>query len=62
MDHKEEHHLHHRKEREREKKEKKAYEHAQEKKLIPFHRLWVFVVGIVLLILALLVWTLFLSW
>jgi hypothetical protein len=60
MDHKEEHHLHHRRERELQKKEKKAYEHEQEKNLLPFHPAWLVGLGIVLVIAALLVWTFFL--
>jgi hypothetical protein len=61
MDHKEQHHQHHIKEREHHKKEQKAYEARQEKNLLPFHRAWLFVIGVVLMVVAILVWTLFLS-
>jgi hypothetical protein len=60
MDHKQQHHEHHRKEREHEKQEQKAYEARQEKNLLPFHRKWLVVLGIVLVVAAMLVWTLFL--
>jgi hypothetical protein len=61
MDHHERHHQQHQKEREQEKKRQKEYEREQSKSLIPFHPAWLFGVGVVLLALALLVWTLFLS-
>ncbi len=60
MDHRAQHHQHHQKEREREKKEEAAYEHEQEKKLLPFHPAWLFVVGFALTLVAVLVWTLIL--
>jgi hypothetical protein len=58
MDHKEQHHQHHLKEREREKKEQKAYETQQEKYLLPIHPKWFFVLGVIMVALALLVWSL----
>jgi hypothetical protein len=61
MDHKEQHHLKHEKEREHEKKERKEHEWAAEKMLLPFHPAWLFAVGAVLALAAVLLWTLFLS-
>jgi Ca2+/H+ antiporter len=61
MDHKEQHHQHHEKEREQHKKEKKEHEHQQEKSGLPIHPAWLLGLGIVLVVVALLVWTLFLS-
>jgi hypothetical protein len=61
MDHRQQHHEHHRKEREHEKREQKAYEMQQEKNLLPFHTKWLVVLGIVLIVAAILVWTLFLQ-
>ena len=58
MDHQEQHHQHHEKEREQEKKEKKAHEHEQEKSVLPFHPAWLVGVGIVLTLLAVLIWSL----
>jgi hypothetical protein len=57
MDHKEQHHQHHQKEREHEKKLEKAREREQEKSLLPFHPAWLFAVGAVLLLVAVLIWT-----
>ncbi len=61
MDHKEQHHQKHEKEREHEKKERKAHERAAEKSRLPFHPAWLAVAGAVLTLVAVLVWTLFLS-
>jgi hypothetical protein len=61
MDHKEQHHLKHIKEREHEKKEHEQHEREAEKKQLPFHPAWLFVAGAVLVIVAMLVWTLFLA-
>ena len=59
MDHKEQHHEHHRHEREEHKKEQKLHEREQEKKSsLPVHPLWLLVVGVVLTLGAVLVWTL----
>ena len=56
MDHKAQHHEHHEKEREEKKKEQKEYEKEQEKKLTSIHPAWFFVIGGVLLLLAVSVW------
>jgi hypothetical protein len=61
MDHKEQHHLHHQQEREHKKKEQKEHEREQEKKLLPVHPAWLFGLGVVLVLLAILVWTFFLQ-
>jgi hypothetical protein len=57
MDHKEQHHQRHEKEREHEKKEHRKHEQ-QGKNLLPFHPSWLFVVGAVLALVAVLLWTL----
>ena len=57
MDHKEQHRIHHEKERQEEKKQKKEYESEQEKSLLPFHPVWLVVLGFVMVLLALAVWT-----
>ena len=61
MDHHEQHHQHHQKEREQEKKEKKAHGHEQEVKGPPIHPAWLFGIGLVLVVAAVLVWTFLLS-
>jgi hypothetical protein len=61
MDRKEQHHLKHLKEREHEKKEHQEHEREAEKRHLPFHPAWLFVAGAVLVIVAMLVWTLFLA-
>jgi hypothetical protein len=61
MDHREQHHLKHEKERKHEHKERQEHERAARKKLLPFHPAWLFGVGAVLALVAVLVWTLFLS-
>jgi len=61
MDHKEQHHQHHQKEREQEKKRKAEHEREEEKTALPIHPAWLFVIGAVLVLLALLIWTAFLS-
>jgi hypothetical protein len=58
MNHKEQHHQKHEKEREHEKKEHKKHEQQQEKNLLPFHPAWLFAVGTVLVLVAVLIWTL----
>lgn len=58
MDHKEQHHQHHEKERAEKKKEQKEHERQEEKSALPFHPAWLVAVGVVLTLLALLVWTL----
>ena len=61
MDHKEQHHLKHEKEREHEKKEHQKHEREAEKSRLPFHPAWLFVVGAALALVAVLIWTVFLS-
>jgi hypothetical protein len=61
MDHHEQHHQHHQKEREEHKKEQKEHEHQVEKSGLPFHPGWLFLVGGVLTLIAVLIWTIFLS-
>jgi hypothetical protein len=61
MDHKEQHHQRHEKEREHEKKKRKAHERAAGKDRLPFHPAWLAVAGVLLALVAVLVWTLFLS-
>jgi ABC-type nickel/cobalt efflux system permease component RcnA len=56
VDEHERHHEHHEKEREQEKKEHKAHEHEGGGKKRPFHPAWYVVVGVVLCLVALLVW------
>jgi hypothetical protein len=58
MDHKEERHLHHRKEREHEKEKEKEHEHAEEREVRTIHPLWFVVLGAVLILGVVLVWTL----
>jgi hypothetical protein len=57
MDHKEQHHQKHVKEREHEKKERKEHEHAEEKSPLPFHPAWLVALGAVLVLAAVLIWT-----
>ncbi len=57
MDHKEQHHLKHQKDRDRKKKEHQAHEREAGKKRLPFHPGWLVVVGVVLTLAAVLVWT-----
>ena len=52
MDHKEQHHQKHEKEREEKKKEQKEHERQAEKSLLPFHPAWLFVLGFVLVAVA----------
>jgi hypothetical protein len=61
MDHKQQHHLKHQKEREHEKKEHQKYEAEAEKTRLPVHPAWLFVVGVVLVLMVVLIWTLFLA-
>ncbi len=58
MNHHERHHLEHVKEREREYKERLQYERDADKHQLPIHPVWLFVIGTVLVLLAVLVWTL----
>jgi hypothetical protein len=57
MDHHAEQREHHEKEREHHKKEQAAHERAEEKSTLPFHPAWLAVVGVVLTLLVVLVWT-----
>ena len=58
MDHKEKHHQEHEKERERRKKEQKEHERREERSPLPFHPAWLVAVGVGLVLVAVLVWTL----
>ena len=58
MNHKEQRHQKHEKEREHEKKEHKKHEQQQEKNPLPFHPAWLVAVGAVLVLAAVLIWTL----
>jgi fatty acid desaturase len=60
MDHHEQHHVHHRQEREHEKKLHKAHEQELEKKtrFTSIHPAWFLAMGVVLIGLVVLVWTL----
>ena len=58
MDHKEQHHEHHRHEREERKKEQHEYELRQEKSALPFHPAWLAVLGVVLVLVAVAIWSL----
>ena len=60
MEHKEERALHHKKEREREKKEEKEAERAADNTRPVFHPAWLITVGILLVCLIILTWTLIL--
>jgi hypothetical protein len=56
LDHKEQHHLKHVREREHEKKQHQEHDRELQKRQLPFHPAWLFVLGAVLAILAMLVW------
>jgi hypothetical protein len=58
MDHQEKHHEQHRKEREHEKHEHAEHRRDAEKKyFLPFHPAWLAVLGAVLVIAAMVIWT-----
>ena len=57
MDHKEQHHEKHVHEREQEKKEQKEHDREEEKSWLPFHPAWLVVIGGVLVLAAVLIWT-----
>lgn len=59
MDHQEQHHQHHQKEREHEKALKKEHEHQQEKQLRKIHPAWFLALGILVIFLVVLVWTIY---
>jgi hypothetical protein len=61
MDHHEQHHQHHEKEREEKKKHEKEYERKHEGSGPPIHPAWLFGVGAILALAAILIWTMFLS-
>jgi hypothetical protein len=56
MDRHEQHHQHHQKEREEKKKHEKEHERELEKRAYP-HPAWFFVLGVVLVGVAILIWT-----
>jgi len=58
MDHQEQHHQHHQKERQHEKKLQKAHEHQEEKSLRSIHPAWFIGIGVALIFLVVLIWTL----
>ncbi len=58
MDHKEQHHQKHEKEREEKKKEQKAHDLEEMKRATGIHPGWFLAIGIVLIGLIVLVWTL----
>lgn len=60
MDHQQQHHQQHEHEREEKKKEQKEHEREEMKSMLPIHPAWIFGVGFVLVITAVLIWTLFL--
>lgn len=55
MDHHQQHHEHHRKEREEKKHQQKVHE--EQKRFLPFHPSWLLVIGAILTVIALLVWS-----
>jgi hypothetical protein len=62
MDHHEQHHQKHRKEREHEKHEHKLREQEAERKdFLPFHPAWLVGICFALVLIAVLIWTVFLS-
>jgi hypothetical protein len=59
MTHQEEHHQHHRKEREEKKEERKQREHVEERRPGNIHPAWYLTLGLVLTMVATLIWTFF---
>jgi type VI protein secretion system component VasF len=57
MDHKELHHQHHQKEREHQKKLQAEHEREMERKQRVIHPVWFFAAGVVLVVVAILIWT-----
>jgi hypothetical protein len=57
MDHKEQHHQHHEHERKEPKREQKEYEKEQEKSSLPIHPAWFVALGVVLVLVAVSIWT-----
>jgi hypothetical protein len=62
MDHKEKHHQEHRKEREHEKQHEKQEERREDKQVRVIHPIWFVVLGSVLLLIVVAVWTLATGW
>jgi len=59
MTHQEEHHQRHRKDREERKEERKRQEDVAERSPVKIHPAWYLAVGLVLTLLATLIWTFF---
>jgi hypothetical protein len=59
VDHKEQHHEHHRKEREHEKKLRAEHEHQEERQPRSLHPGWYLVAAVVLVLVAVMIWTVF---
>jgi hypothetical protein len=57
MSQKDQHHQKHDKEREQKKKEERKHEKQHEKNAFPIHPAWLFTVGTVLVLVAVLIWT-----
>jgi cytoskeletal protein RodZ len=62
VDHKQRHHEHHQKEREHEKAVRKEREREAGGKKHWFHPAWYLVVGAVLILIAVIVWTFLIGW
>jgi cytoskeletal protein RodZ len=61
MDHKEQHHQHHEKEREEHKREERDFEKRELAGPWPFRPHWLVVVGIIVILAAVVIWT-FIVW
>ncbi len=59
MDHQEQHHQHHQKEREHKKHEQKLHEQAADRKQPFLHPLWFVAIGGIVILAAVLIWTLY---
>jgi type VI protein secretion system component VasF len=57
MDRQFEHQKHHQEEREHKKDERKQHEHAQERQVRTIHPAWFVMLGVVLVVSALMLWT-----
>jgi uncharacterized membrane protein len=57
MDRREQHHQHKEKAREQKKKEEKAFEEDHEKRRLPIHPAWLVVLGVLMTMMAVYVWT-----
>jgi len=60
MDHHEQHHQHHQKEREEKKKEQQEHEREEDQNMPPVRPAWLLGFGVVLVLTAVLIWTIFL--